>query len=182
MKNLSDDYPTETGKITMGLRIENELYLSEIILSGILNDLAPYELASVICAITTEEVRNLDNAPIKAPCQNVRKALGKIKDIRRKIFLLERDEKIENVMNVNSEYCSMIEAWVLSANEEISSIEAWDKIFADTEFTEGDVVRAFKRTIDVLRQLTVVDNIPDDIAMSAKEAIKAINREPVNVD
>ncbi len=182
MKNLSDDYPTETGKITMGLRIENELYLSEIILSGILNDLAPYELASVICAITTEEVRNLDNTPIKAPCQNVRKALGKIKDIRRKIFLLERDEKIENVMNVNSEYCSMIEAWVLSANEEISSIEAWDKIFADTEFTEGDVVRAFKRTIDVLRQLTVVDNIPDDIAMSAKEAIKAINREPVNVD
>lgn len=182
MKNLSDDYPTETGKITMGLRIENELYLSEIILSGVLNDLAPHELASVICAITTEEVRNLDNTPIKAPCQNVRKALGKIKDIRRKISLLERDEKIENVMNVNSEYCSMIEAWVLSANEEISSIEAWDKIFADTEFTEGDVVRAFKRTIDVLRQLTVVDNIPDNIAMSAKEAIKAINREPVNVD
>ena len=182
MKNLSDDYPTETGKITMGLRIENELYLSEIILSGILNDLAPYELASVICAITTEEVRNLDGTPIKAPCQNVRKALGKIKDIRRKIFLLERDEKIENVMNINSEYCSMIEAWVLSANEDTSSIEAWDKIFADTEFTEGDVVRAFKRTIDVLRQLTVVDNIPDDIAMSAKDAIKAINREPVNVD
>ena len=85
-------------------------------------------------------------------------------------------------MNVNSEYCSMIESWVLSANEEVSSIEAWDKIFADTEFTEGDVVRAFKRTIDVLRQLTVVDNIPDEIAMNAKEAIKAINREPVNVD
>lgn len=182
MKNLKDDYPTETGKITMGLRIENELYLSEIILSGLLNDLAPHELASVICAITTEEVRNLDNTPLKPPSQNVRKALGKIKDIRRKIFLLERENNIENVMNVNSEYCSMIEAWVLSANKEITSIEAWDKIFADTEFTEGDVVRAFKRTIDVLRQLTVVDNIPDDIAMSAKEAIKAINREPVNVD
>ncbi len=182
MGNLKDDYPTETGKITMGLRIENELYLSEIILSGLLNDLAPYELASVICAVTTEEVRNLDNTPIKPPCQKVRKILGKIKDIRRKIFLLERDNKIENIMNVNSEYSSLIEAWVLSANEDISSIEAWDKIFADTEFTEGDVVRAFKRTIDVLRQLTVVDNIPDDIAMSAKEAIRAINREPVNVD
>ena len=182
MGNLSEDYPTETGKITMGLRIENELYLSEIILSNLLNDLAPYELASVICAIATEEVRNLDNTPIKPPSQNVRKVLGKIKDIRRKIFLLERENKIENMMNVNSEYCSMIESWVLSANEEVSSIEAWDKIFADTEFTEGDVVRAFKRTIDVLRQLTVVDNIPDEIAMNAKEAIKAINREPVNVD
>ena len=182
MGNLSEDYPTETGKITMGLRIENELYLSEIILSNLLNDLAPYELASVICAIATEEVRNLDNTPIKPPSQNVRKVLGKIKDIRRKIFLLERENKIENMMNVNSEYCSMIESWVLSANEEVSSIEAWDKIFADTEFTEGDVVRAFKRTIDVLRQLTVVDNIPEEIAMNAKEAIKAINREPVNVD
>ncbi len=182
MKNLNEDYPTETGKITMGLRIENELYLSEIILSGVLNNLAPYELASVICAITTEEVRNLDGTPLKPPSQNVRKILGKIKDIRRKIFLLERENKIENMMNVNSEYCAMIEAWVLSANEDITSIEAWDKLFSDTEFTEGDVVRAFKRTIDVLRQLTVVDNIPDDIAMSAKDAIRAINREPVNVD
>lgn len=182
MKNLHGDYPTETGKVTMGLRIENELYLSEIILSGLLNDLAPYELASVVCAISTEEVRNLDNTPLKAPSQNVRKILGKIKDIRRKIFLLERDEKLENPMHINSEYCALIEAWVLSASEDTTSIEAWDKIFADTEFTEGDVVRAFKRTIDVLRQLTVVDNIPDDIAMSAKEAIRAINREPVNVD
>lgn len=182
MGNLRDDYPTETGKITMGLRIENELFLSEIILSGLLNNLAPYELASVVCAIGTEEVRNLDNTPIKAPSQNVRKILGKIKDIRRKIFLLERDNNIENVMNINSEYSSMIESWVLSASSDKTSIEAWDEIFADTEFTEGDVVRAFKRTIDILRQLTVVDNIPDDIALSAKEAIKAINREPVNVD
>ncbi len=182
MKNLKDDYPTETGKITMGLRIENELYLSEIILSGLLNGLAPYELASVICAITTEEVRNLDNTPLKPPSQNVRKILGKIKDIRRKIFLLERDEKLENPMHINSEYCALIEAWVLSASEDTTSIEAWDKIFSDTEFTEGDVVRAFKRTIDVLRQLTVVDNIPDDVALTAKEAIRAINREPVNVD
>ncbi len=180
--NLKDDYPTETGKTTMGLRIENELFLSEIILSGLLDNLPPYELASVICAITTEEVRNLDNTPIKPPSQNVRKILGKIKDIRRKIFLLERDNNIENMMNVNSEYSSLIEAWVLSASEDITSIEAWDKIFADTEFTEGDVVRAFKRTIDVLRQLTVVDNVSDDIAMTAKEAIRAINREPVNVD
>ncbi len=180
--NLFEDYPTETGKITMGLRIENELFLSEIILSGLLDNLAPYELASVICAISTEEVRNLDNTPIKPPSQNVRKILGKIKDIKRKIFLLERDNNIENNMNVNSEYSSLIEAWVLSKDEDISSIEAWDKIFSDTEFTEGDVVRAFKRTIDVLRQLTVVENIQDSIAMTAKEAIKAINREPVNVD
>jgi len=180
--NLKDDYPTETGKITMGLRIENELFLSEVILSGLLNNLAPYELASVICALAVEEVRNLDNTPIKPPSQNVRKILGKIKDIRRKIFLLERENNIENVMNVNSEYSSLIESWILSADEDISSIEAWDKLFADTEFTEGDVVRAFKRTIDILRQLTVVDNIPDELAMSAKEAILKINREPVNAE
>ena len=110
------------------------------------------------------------------------KILGKIKDIRRKIFLLERDNNIENNMNVNSEYSSLIEAWVLSRDEDTSSIEAWDKIFSDTEFTEGDVVRAFKRTIDVLRQLAVVENIQESVAMTAKEAIKAINREPVNVD
>lgn len=180
--NLSEDFPTERGKTTMGLRVENELYLSEIILSGLLNELAPYELASVICAISTEESRGKDDSPIKMPCGNVRKVLGKIKDVRRKIFMLEREHKIENQMNLNPDYSALIEAWVLSASEDTTAIEAWDKIFAETEFTEGDVVRAFKRTIDVLRQLTVIDNVPEEVAQTAIEAIKCINREPVNVD
>ena len=180
--NLVDDFPTERGKVTMALRTENELYLSEIILSGLLDNLEPYELASVICAIACEEMRTKDECVTNPPSQNVRKVLNKIKELRRKIYILERDYHIENPMNLHSHFCYLIEYWVNSDNEDTSAIAAWDEMFKGSEFSQGDVVRAFKRTIDILRQITIIEGISSNLVENAKKAIRSINREPVNVD
>lgn len=181
--NIKDDYPTEFGKITMGLRCENELYISEILRSNLLNNLSPSELSGVVCAITSEEMRNKEGLVVNPPSGNVRKILSKIKEIKRKIFLLERDYKLENVMNLYSHFSGIIEKWVIeNQNPENDSIKTWNEIFEATEFSEGDVVRAFKRTIDLLRQFTIIDGIDEGLSMTAKEAIKLINREPVNID
>ena len=181
--NLVDDYPTDRGKITMALRCENELYLSEIILSGLLNNLNVVELASVICAIISEDSRKSDEEMAKPCCKVVRKTLNQIKDIRRKIFLLERDNNIENPMFINPFYCYFIEYWIgANLNPDNNPMNTWDEMFSDTEISQGDVVRTFKRTIDVLRQLLILDNISEEIKANAKEAIKLINVEPINVD
>ena len=47
---------------------------------------------------------------------------------------------------------------------------------------EGDIVRAFKRVVDVLRQFTIIDNVPEALVFIAREAIDKIQREPVNID
>lgn len=181
--NLKDDFPTETGKITMGLRCENELYISEILRSGVLNNLGPVELASVVCALSCEEIRNKEGLVVNPPSSSVRKVLNKIKDIKRKIFLLERDYKLENQMNLHSHFSGIIEKWVSSnMNPENDSINTWNEIFSDTEFSEGDVVRAFKRTIDLLRQFTIIDGIDEGLSAVARETLKLINKEPVSID
>ena len=181
--NLEQDYPTERGKVTMALRCENELYLSEIILSGLLDELNVIELSSVICAIISE-VSRVNDEGIAKPCsKSVRKILNKIKDIKRKIFLMERDNNIENPMYINPEYCWFIEYWIgANLNPENNRVETWENMFSDTEISQGDVVRTFKRVIDVLRQLTILDGISENIKINAKEAIKLINVEPVNIE
>lgn len=183
MGHLKDDYPTEIGKITMGLRCENELYISEILKSGVLSGLGPIELASVVCAITSEEIRNKDGIITNPPSSNVRKVLSKIKDIKRKIFMVERDFNLQNEMNLHSHFSGLIEKWV-SSNliEDNNQTKTWNELFEDNEFSEGDVVRAFKRTIDLLRQFTIIENVDPEVAQTAKDAIKAINKEPVNID
>lgn len=181
--NLVDNYPTDKGKITMALRCENELYLSEIIQSGILDNLNVVELASVICAIISEDVRKSDEEMAKPCCKVVRKTLNQIKDIRRKIFLLERDNNIENPMYINPFYCYFIEYWIgANLNPDNQPMVTWEEMFSDSEVSQGDVVRTFKRTIDVLRQLLILDNISENVKFNAKEAIKLINVEPINVD
>ena len=47
---------------------------------------------------------------------------------------------------------------------------------------EGDIVRTFKRVIDVLRQFCTITGIPEELAFTAREAINLINRSPIDID
>ena len=172
-KYIENDFPNEKGLTCAAIRAENELYLSEVILSGVLNELSPAELASVVCALTTEDLRTevFAQQPIS---QNARKTLNKIKDIRKKIANVQRDYDISTEMYINSFYSPLIEQWVNGTD--------WDEIISQVAQSEGDIVRVFKRTVDVLRQLTIVPNASEKLSQSAREAIMCILREPIDVD
>lgn len=173
MGYIENDYPNEKGMTTAAIRAENELFLSEIIFSGVLDLLKPDELASVICAITTEDLR-ADIYPELPISKGTRKALNKIKDIRRRVAIVQRDFDIETPMYINSYYSPLIEYWVNGGE--------WDDLIEQIPAGEGDVVRCFKRTIDVLRQLTVIPNVSDELVQTARAAIDSINRSPIDID
>ncbi len=169
---IQNDYPTEKGKTTSQIRSENELYLAEIIFSGVLENLTPSQLAGVICALTTEELRiEIPYIPFSEP---VRKALNQIRNIKRKLEKVQSKYDIEAPLYVNPYFSSLIELWVEGAE--------WETVSEQIEIGEGDIVRAFKRVVDVLRQLTTIDNIPETLVFTAREAIEKIQRPPVDVD
>ena len=170
---IQNGVPTDKGVLCSMIRAENELYLSEIILQGILNNLEPFELASVICALITEDLRT-DVYPSVPISKNTRKALNKIKEIRKRIAIMQREADIDTEMYINSYYCSLIEQWVQNT--------PWEDIAKQVDSSEGDIVRIFKRVVDVLRQLTILPNISDLLKSNAKEAISAILKEPVDAD
>ncbi|DAA82286.1 MAG TPA: DEAD/DEAH box helicase [Cyanobacteria bacterium UBA10660] len=169
---IQNDYPTEKGKTTSQIRSENELYLAEIIFSGVLENLTPSQLAGVICALTTEELRiEIPYIPFSEP---VRKALNQIRNIKRKLEKVQSKYDIEAPLYINPYFSSLIELWVEGAE--------WETVSEQIEIGEGDIVRAFKRVVDVLRQLTTIDNIPETLVFTAREAIEKIQRPPVDVD
>ncbi len=169
---LKNDYPTERGKTTSQLRSENELFLAEIIFSGVLENLTPSQLAGVICAITTEELRiEIPYIPFSEP---VRKTLNQIRNIKKKLYKAQTRHEIDAPLNINPYFSSLIELWVEGAE--------WETVAGQVEMGEGDIVRAFKRVVDVLRQLTVIDNVPEALVFTAREAVEKILRAPVDVD
>ena len=87
---------------------------------------------------------------------------------------MQRDCDIDTEMYINSYYSPLIEYWVNGGE--------WDSLMEQIPAGEGDVVRCFKRTIDVLRQLTVVPNVSDELVQNARAAIDAINRSPIDID
>ena len=169
---IQNDYPTEKGKTTSQIRSENELYLAEIIFSGVLENLTPSQLAGVICALTTEELRiEIPYIPFSEP---VRKTLNQIRNIKRKLEKVQSKYDIEAPLYINPYFSSLIELWVEGAE--------WETVSEQIEIGEGDIVRAFKRVVDILRQLTTIDNIPETLVFTAREAIEKIQRPPVDVD
>ena len=96
---IQNDYPTEKGKTTSQIRSENELYLAEIIFSGVLENLTPSQLAGVICALTTEELRiEIPYIPFSEP---VRKTLNQIRNIKRKLEKVQSKYDIEAPLYIN---------------------------------------------------------------------------------
>ena len=169
---LEKDFPTERGKSTSQIRSENELYLAEIIFSGILENLTPSQLAGVICALTTEDLRiEIPYIPFSEP---IRKTLNQIRNIKKKLYKVQTKYDIEAPLYINPYFSSMIELWVEGAE--------WETVCEQVEMGEGDIVRAFKRVVDVLRQLTVIDNVPEALVFTAREAIEKILRAPVDID
>lgn len=170
---LDKDFPNEKGMLCSTIRAENELYIAEVLLSGVLDDLTPAQLSAVICALITEDLRG-DVFPTQSISREARKTLNQIKNIRRKIAVVQREHDIDTEMYINSYYSPLIEMWVSGTD--------WEELTHMTESSEGDVVRCFKRTIDVLRQIANAQYINPQLNETAKEAIKAILREPIDVD
>lgn len=169
---IVDDYPTEKGIITAQIHSENELFVAEIINSHVLEHLTPSQLAGVICAITTEDLRiDIPYIPFSEP---VRKTLNLIRNIRRKVEKNQNEYFVDAPCYINPYFTSLIELWVEGSD--------WETITEQIDMGEGDIVRAFKRVVDVLRQFTTIANIPEVLVFTAREAIDKIQREPVNID
>ena len=77
-------------------------------------------------------------------------------------------------MYINAFYSPLIEMWVNGSE--------WDSIVDEVDMGEGDIVRSFKRVIDVLRQFCTISNISEDLVFTAREAINMINRSPIDID
>ena len=172
MGYIKNDYPTSVGVTTSQIRSENELFIAEIIFSNVLEGLSPAQLAGVICAITTEDLRI--EIPYIPYSQAVRKTLNLIRDIRRKLDKVQKRYDVESPLFINPYFSSLIELWVEGAE--------WETVSEQIDIGEGDLVRAFKRTVDVLRQFTTIENVPESLVFTAREAIDKIMREPVDVD
>ncbi len=170
---LENDFPTEKGFLCSTIRAENELYIAEMLLSGILDELTPAQLSAVVCAVITEDLRG-DVFPSQPLSHPTRKVLNQLKNVRKKIAVVQRDYDIDTEMYINSYYSPLIEMWVEGMS--------WEELTGMTQSSEGDVVRVFKRTIDILRQIANAQYINPQLNETAKNAIKAILKEPIDVD
>jgi superfamily II RNA helicase len=166
-----NDKPTKRGDLTAQIRSENEYAMAEILLAvGVIDDLTAPQLAATLSAMLNDS--NRENLYVKFRLSNpVIEALGKIDLLFKRVDRLQRKHHVEVGLLLNPVASGLVEAWAMGYS--------WDRLIGMTNIGEGDMVRQFRRTADILRQISRIDTLPLKIRLNAKEALKLIDREPI---
>jgi superfamily II RNA helicase len=170
---LMGDTPTKLGQMAAAIRGTNELFLSEVVLGGVIETLRPPEFAALATALISEDSRieNVSRVRVSPP---VDLALERVHKIGRKLHRLQRDMDVDVLIEFSPTFCGLSQMWAEGAT--------WEQVRQVTQFDEGDVVRTLRRTVDFLRQLCRAPHVPEKIMNLALETERLIARDEVRDD
>lgn len=171
LEYVKNNVPTEKGIMSAALRGENIVLISEVLLNCDFSKLSPGEFAAVICSLAVDESRPRTFTKARAS-YHVDDAFMLMQKITRNLIKLQRDSGVEISANINPLLAGLIQLW---CKEETK----WEDLLRMTNLDEGDIVRASRRTIDLLRHIKNAPYLDPKIINLAKEAFKLMDKEPV---
>lgn len=170
---LTGNTPTKLGRMAAGIRCTNELFMSEVAVSGCLDDLKPSELAAVFTCLVSEQGRATDATRIRVGPQ-VDMVLEEVHRIGRRVWRLQQDFDIDIPVEFSPVLAGVTQMWAEGAS--------WEDIRRATAFDEGDVVRSLRRTLDLCRQFLRAPEVPSHLVESCTAAMELIARDEVKED
>jgi superfamily II RNA helicase len=171
--HLDANKPTALGRMTTGIRGTNELFLSEVAVSGVLERLNPSELAAVLTSLVTEEGR-VNDAVRARVSPGVDTALAEVLKIGKNLWRLQRDFDIDISIEFSPTFAGLTEMWANGAT--------WNDIRNATTFDEGDVVRALRRTLDLCRQFMRAPGMPKPVVELCTRTEALLARDEIKED
>jgi len=167
---LEENHPTPAGVTAASFRAEHELLIAESLDSGAVDELTPSQLAAVATALVGEELRPSAWTKV-APAGPTVPALTQIIALARDLRAVQRRNRLELPTRIYADCSGLTQLWAEDAD--------WDFLMSLTNLDEGDVVRVFRRTIDLLEQIRHAPGLDESIQRLAGEAVASLDREPV---
>ena len=160
------------GQLIAGLRHDNELLVAETVLRGLLDDASPAE-AAAMCSCLVEESRSGDGAVARLFLRKRPKLARKVRqlaDAADAVLAEQRPRQLSMPVSVSTGFMPSVFRWTSGENDWFSIVE---ESFGGHE---GDLIRAFRRLIDVLRQLAESAEVPPPLAATLERAARVIDR------
>lgn len=161
---------TEKGKFAQKV-YGYELLLSELYTKKHLHNLSNTELAVLCLAVIYEPRKGMKKPPLPRAYKSMER---ETKEVIRKIIQIEKRFNITPHSKPCYFHLSMcIESWMKN--------ESFDQALKLTDADEGEVVRYFRMTIQMLRELLDAP-LPDQLLQRIHKTIKIINRDVVDAE
>ncbi|OGI06889.1 MAG: hypothetical protein A3I68_05870 [Candidatus Melainabacteria bacterium RIFCSPLOWO2_02_FULL_35_15] len=175
---LKNNIPTEKGIMAASLRGENIILIAEVLLNcdfaigtGRDQRLQAGEFAACISSLAIDESRPRTYTKARASYY-VDDVFISIQKLTRNLLKLQRDNGVKISVNINPLLAGLVQLW---CKEETK----WEDLLRVTNLDEGDMVRAGRRTIDLLRHIKNAPYLDPEITRLAKDAFELMDKEPV---
>jgi superfamily II RNA helicase len=150
-----------------------ELILTELYADNILEQLDEFELGIIACASVFEPRKN------QRPALNLSKSCRRIKRVTEETYdrIRHREQKYRIYPFSKLPYFHLspvIEAWLRGTN--------FEKVSGITDTDEGEIVRYFRMSVQILREIADAGASSAILKEKIKETIRVINRDVVDAE
>jgi len=160
------------GRLIASLRHDNELLVAEFVAHGVFNDVSAPE-AAAICSALIEEARSGDPAIARVFLRKRPKLKRKLDQLIRvadTVYEAQRARHLRVPVGVHAGFMPSVFRWA-------SGEDDWSGIVEESfGGHEGDLIRAMRRLIDVLRQLADSDEVPAETGRLLAQVSRTIDR------
>ena len=160
------------GRLIAGLRHDNELLVAECVFRGVFAELAAAEAAAV-CSALIEESRSGDPAIARDFLKKrprLRRKLDQLASLANTIHEAQRARHLRMPLAVHPGFMPAVYRWAGGEDD-------WGAIVEESfGGHEGDLIRALRRLIDLLRQLAEGPEVPPETARLLAQAARVIDR------
>jgi ATP-dependent RNA helicase HelY len=165
---IEGEKPLAQGKILAKIYAESDLLLTETIRLGLLDDLNPAELLSVVSCMIYQSRSQEDLAP-KIPHQNVANALGEIAHVWGQLEEIEEKHQVQTQKAPDLGFCYIAYRW--------ANGNSLNSVLKGSDMSVGDFVRSTKQLIDLMNQIAAAS---EKLRPTCREAVKRIDRGVVS--
>ena len=169
---LRDRTLTQEGLLIAGLRHDNELLVARVVFSGALDKFRPNELMALLSCVV-EEPREIETAFARRLLKrqpHLRHGIRQIEGLAREVTDVQQAHRVFLPVSMHTTYLSAAYEW--AAGEE-------DWMYVVEEHYgghEGDLIRAFRRLIDLARQLLESPELPPVLKGELQAGVRSLDR------
>lgn len=161
-------FVTDRGEMLKGIYSEADLLVAQCIVEGVLDNLDPPSLASVVSAFLYESRRSEFNDSVSVPGGPTERALDQISRIWAELTGVEHSHRLSGTRRVDAGLSWAVYRWAKGAS--------LLKILTSNDVTAGDFVRWARQVIDLLGQIVSVTKRESHLHQSAVDAIALMQR------
>lgn len=160
------------GMLVASLRHDNELLVARVAFSGALSGLKAHEMVAVLSCLV-EEPRETEAHFARQLLKRERHLRDRIRHMEmlaREVMDVQRAHRVFLPVSLHTTYLAAAYEWAAGEEDWLYLVES------QYEGHEGDLIRAFRRLIDLSRQLLESSELPPALRDDLRAGVRALDR------